>query len=161
MIHRSIASLFAPFVLGGCVSTHALVLGADHPANPAAAPAAYRVASVETLGSYQSSSGFSAGSSSRTADSKSAGSPVRLAHDGHDDAHASGVVNSVNAAQHKINITHEPIPAIGWPSMTMDFDVAPSVDLSTIKRGARVDFTMEKDKGGMYEIQAIRPAAAK
>jgi cold shock CspA family protein len=40
----------------------------------------------------------------------------------------------------------------------MDFPVAASVDLKTIKPGTRVNFTIEQDQGGMYEIKAITPA---
>lgn len=85
---------------------------------------------------------------------------VQPVHDGNNDAHASGMVNSVDAVQHKINLSHSPIPAIGWPAMTMDFPVAPSVDLSRIKPGSRVNFTLEKDKGGMYQVQSVEPAGA-
>jgi Cu/Ag efflux protein CusF len=43
--------------------------------------------------------------------------------------------------------------------MTMEFPVAPSVDLTRIKPGNRVDFTLEKKgDGGMYEIQSVQPA---
>jgi Cu/Ag efflux protein CusF len=151
-----------PIALAGCVSTHPLVLGAEHPANPSAPIAPYQVASAETLESYQTASAFAIPAKSSAGDAKArTGAPIQLAHEGHDDAHAVGVVNSVDAPQHKINITHEPIPSIGWPSMTMDFDVAPSVDLSKLRKGNRVNFTMEKGKSGMYEIQAIEPAAAK
>ena len=88
----------------------------------------------------------------------SAAGPMQMAHDGHSDAHATGTVNSIDVAQHKINLSHQPIPEIGWPAMTMDFVVAPAVDLRSVKPGARVNFTIEKGQGGMYEIQAIRPA---
>ena len=81
----------------------------------------------------------------------------QLAHDGHHDTHATGVVNSIDPAQHKLNISHNPIPDIGWPAMTMDFPVAPSVDLKAIKPGSRVNFTIEKGAGGMYEIRSIQP----
>ena len=83
---------------------------------------------------------------------------MQMAHDGKSDVHGTGTVNSVDAASHKINVTHQPIPAIGWPSMTMDFAVAPTVDLRAVKPGARVDFSMEQGQGGMYQIQAITPA---
>ena len=85
---------------------------------------------------------------------------VQPVHEGGSDAHATGTVNSVDAAQHKINLSHQPIPAIGWPAMTMEFPVAPSVDLSRIKPGSRVNFSLEKDKGGMYQIQSVEPAGA-
>jgi Cu/Ag efflux protein CusF len=42
--------------------------------------------------------------------------------------------------------------------MTMEFPVAPSIDLTAIKAGTRVNFTIEQQPGGMYEIRAITPA---
>ena len=83
---------------------------------------------------------------------------MQMAHAGHNDAHGTGTVNSVDPAQHKLNISHQPIPEIGWPAMTMEFPVAPSVDLTAIKPGVRVNFTIEQRPGGMYEIRAIAPA---
>jgi Cu(I)/Ag(I) efflux system protein CusF len=85
-------------------------------------------------------------------------SDMQMAHAGHNDAHATGTVNSVDPAQHKVNLSHNRIPEIGWPAMTMDFPVKPSIDLKTIKPGSRVNFTIEKGQGGMYEIQTITPA---
>jgi Cu/Ag efflux protein CusF len=83
---------------------------------------------------------------------------MQMAHDGRNDAHGTGTVNSVDPAAHKINLSHQPIPQIGWPAMTMDFAVAPSVNLSTLKPGTGVNFTIEKGAGGMYEIKALTPA---
>ena len=85
-------------------------------------------------------------------------SDMQMAHAGHNDAHGTGTVNSVDPAQHKVNLSHNPIPEIGWPAMTMDFAVKLAVDLSAIKPGSRVNFTIEKGQGGMYEIQTITPA---
>jgi Cu(I)/Ag(I) efflux system protein CusF len=86
------------------------------------------------------------------------GNEVQMAHGGHNDAHGTGTVNSVDPTQHKVNLSHNPIPEIGWPAMTMDFPVAASVDLKSIKPGTRVNFTIEQGQGGMYEIRAIAPA---
>jgi Cu(I)/Ag(I) efflux system protein CusF len=83
---------------------------------------------------------------------------MQMAHAGHNDAHGTGTVNSIDPAQHKVNLSHNPIPEIGWPAMTMDFPVAPSVDLHVLKPGARVNFTIERGEGGLYEIRAIAPA---
>jgi Cu(I)/Ag(I) efflux system periplasmic protein CusF len=85
-------------------------------------------------------------------------SEMQMAHAGHNDAHGSGTVNTVDPAQHKVNLSHQPIPEIGWPAMTMEFPVAPSLDLKAIKPGTRVNFTIEQQPGGMYEIKAITPA---
>ena len=45
--------------------------------------------------------------------------------------------------------------------MTMDFAVAPSVNLNALKPGMRVDFTVEQGASGMYEIQAVTPAGGR
>jgi len=83
---------------------------------------------------------------------------MHMAHGAQNDAHGTGTVNTVDPAQHKVNVSHAPIPEIGWPAMTMEFPVAPSVDLKGVKPGTRVNFTIEKGQGGMYEIKAIMPA---
>jgi Cu(I)/Ag(I) efflux system periplasmic protein CusF len=85
---------------------------------------------------------------------------VQLVHNDGSDAHATGTVNSVDPAQHKINVSHQPIPSLGWPAMTMEFPVAPSVSLNGIKPGSRVNFSLEKGKDGMYQVQSVQPTAA-
>ena len=88
-------------------------------------------------------------------------SAMQMSHAGHNDAHGTGTVNSVDPAQHKVNLSHNPIPEIGWPAMTMEFPVAPAIDLAPIKPGTRVNFTIEQQPGGMYEIRAITPAGGR
>lgn len=70
----------------------------------------------------------------------------------------SGIVNSVDPSSRKINLSHDPITAIGWPAMTMDFAVAPSVDLRQIKAGTHVTIMMQHAGIGTYVIQSITPA---
>lgn len=83
---------------------------------------------------------------------------VLLVHEGHAGAQASGTVNSIDAVKHTINISHAPIRAIGWPAMTMDFPVDSEVDLSAVKAGQKIAFTLVRAKDGSYEVHAIRPA---
>ncbi len=83
--------------------------------------------------------------------------PVEEAHNGHNDVHATGVVKAVDAGAHKVTIAHQPISQIGWPAMTMEFAVAPNVNLGTVKPDSPVDFSMEQGKDGMYVIQSIAP----
>ncbi len=82
---------------------------------------------------------------------------MQVAQSGQAPAQGTGTVNSVDATARKININHDPIPAIGWPAMTMDFAVAPTVDLRAVKPGARVNFQMMQGQGGMYVIQSVTP----
>lgn len=68
-----------------------------------------------------------------------------------------GTVNAVKAGERKVNLSHEPIPAIKWPSMTMDFATAPSVDLSQVKPGTKVQFTLTRAANGSYTVESIKP----
>jgi Cu/Ag efflux protein CusF len=73
-------------------------------------------------------------------------------------ADAVGTVNTVNAARRSLNLTHQPIKALGWPSMTMDFPVAPSVDLGAIKAGDRIGFTLgQPDADGNRQVVQLKP----
>lgn len=72
-------------------------------------------------------------------------------------AQGTATVNAIDPAGHKINLSHGPIPAIGWPAMTMDFAVAHTVDLRALKPGTKIGFTMQRGADGMYVIQSISP----
>src|SRR5262249_62356976 len=87
-------------------------------------------------------------------------SAMGMVHAGHNDSHGPGTVNSVGPAQHKVNLSPNPIPEIGSPAMTMEFPVAPSIDLTAIKPGTQVNFTIEQQPGGTYEIRALTPAGS-
>lgn len=54
-------------------------------------------------------------------------------------ATATGVVTAIDGSARKITIAHEPVPALGWPAMTMGF-AAPDVDLTGIQVGDKVAF---------------------
>ena len=86
------------------------------------------------------------------------GNETQMAHAGQTRIQGTGTVNSVDITGHKVNVSHGPIPTIGWPAMTMDFAVAPSVDLHGVQPGSRINFTMEQGSDGMYVIQSIAPA---
>lgn len=73
-------------------------------------------------------------------------------------AGTTGLVNAVNPAKRLVNLSHGPIAALGWPAMTMDFVVAPGVDLNAVKPGDPVVFTIGKDPAGMYRIETLRPS---
>ncbi|SMH61555.1 copper-binding protein [Azospirillum agricola] len=70
----------------------------------------------------------------------------------------TGTVNGVDARKRVINLTHGPIPALGWPAMTMAFGVAMSVDLGAVKPGDTVVFTVGKDARGTYLVDSMKPA---
>jgi Cu/Ag efflux protein CusF len=74
-------------------------------------------------------------------------------------ANGSGKVNKVDPGKRTINLSHGPMPAINWPAMTMDFAVAPDVDLSSVKAGQQVEFTLVPKPGSKdYQVSRIKPA---
>lgn len=65
-----------------------------------------------------------------------------------------GVVRKVNANEHNIVISHEPIKSLNWPSMTMRFVVQKEVNLESITPDQEIHFQFVKNKNG-YEIIKI------
>ncbi|MFA5082512.1 MAG: efflux RND transporter periplasmic adaptor subunit [Hydrogenophilaceae bacterium] len=57
-----------------------------------------------------------------------------------------------------LTMEHDPIPALKWPAMTMDFKVAAPAILGGLNKGQAVEFDLAKE-GGDYVVTAIRPAA--
>lgn len=66
----------------------------------------------------------------------------------------SGSIKAIKADEHKLNLEHGPIEQLGWPSMVMDFKYRHGVDISQLKPGDQVDFTLEKTVDG-YVINSI------
>lgn len=69
-----------------------------------------------------------------------------------DEASGVGVINSVDAEKGTINITHEPMPELGWPTMTMDMPVTKRVDLGSVKAGDKVDFKVKLGRDKQYRV---------
>ena len=65
----------------------------------------------------------------------------------------TGVVRHV-LKDGRIKLTHDPIKALGWPSMTMNFNVVKGVQVKGLKPGDKVEFHLKKGKSG-YDISAI------
>ena len=54
-----------------------------------------------------------------------------------------GTVTAVDAATGTVSLDHEPIDAISWPAMSMQFTVEDPADLQGIAIGDRVSFELE------------------
>lgn len=74
---------------------------------------------------------------------------------------ATGTVKSVDAAQGKLVIDHNPIPALNWPRMVMDFQLADKAMAGQVKAGDQVQFEMKEGEKGAYLITTIEPAHAR
>lgn len=68
---------------------------------------------------------------------------------------ATGVVQSVDKANGKVRLTHDPIAAMGWPKMTMFFRLKERSLADQVKAGDKVDFTLEKSASG-YVVAGFR-----
>lgn len=73
-------------------------------------------------------------------------------------ASGKGTVNAIDKANGVVNISHEAIPALKWPAMTMDFKVADKNTLSHVKSGQAVNFGLNKDPHAGYVISHIEAA---
>jgi Cu(I)/Ag(I) efflux system membrane fusion protein len=66
-----------------------------------------------------------------------------------------GKVNSVMTGHRMVNITHGPAEAWDWPEMTMDFTVAQSLDVTSLKPGQSLHFEVTKKSDGEHEVTGI------
>lgn len=69
-----------------------------------------------------------------------------------------GTLNRIDPSTGRVNITHGPIPSLGWSAMTMDFQVKDKAQLSKLKAGQKVSFELLKGSDGQYLITRITPA---
>ena len=67
----------------------------------------------------------------------------------------TGVITKVDAKAGALEMAHDPIPSLDWPSMTMEFDVKDKAVLQGLKAGDTVEFDMVKEGGG-FPVTAIR-----
>ena len=66
----------------------------------------------------------------------------------------TGLLKELMPSENKVNMAHDPIPAIDWPNMVMDFDVNSNVSLKNLNKGDKVEFELEKGANG-YSIKSI------
>jgi len=73
-----------------------------------------------------------------------------------------GIVTAVDGAHRLVTIRHGPIPELGWPAMSMTFQVRQPAMLRGLRRGLRVEFTVNaRPEGGRYIVERIAPEAAR
>lgn len=68
---------------------------------------------------------------------------------------ATGVMNSIDGAALKATITHDPVPALGWPAMTMGFAFEDASLLKDLKAGdnVRFDFRIQGNTSVIVDIE--------
>ncbi|MFP4611451.1 MAG: efflux RND transporter periplasmic adaptor subunit, partial [Thiohalophilus sp.] len=65
-----------------------------------------------------------------------------------EDIRGTGVLHEIEAEDNRVNMTHDPIPEIDWPEMTMSFDVKPDVELDAFSPDDKVEFDLEEGEDG-------------
>lgn len=70
----------------------------------------------------------------------------------------TGRIVAADARTGALTMQHDPIPALKWPAMTMDFEVADPAILKGLRPGQSVTFEMT-GKDGDFVVTAVRPAA--
>ncbi|MEZ5857046.1 MAG: copper-binding protein [Hyphomicrobiaceae bacterium] len=68
---------------------------------------------------------------------------------------AKAVVHKVDTAKGMINVTHDPVPALKWPQMTMDLPVTKKVDLSKLKAGDKVTITLKQGVDKQFRVTNV------
>lgn len=61
---------------------------------------------------------------------------------------ALGTVNSIDLESGTINISHDPVESVGWPAMTMAFQLADPDLAARVEPGQRIRFRFTTDDGG-------------
>lgn len=69
--------------------------------------------------------------------------------------YTEATVNSVMTDHRMINVDHGAIEEWEWPSMTMDFIVAESVDINELKAGMSLHMEITKTDSGSFEVTTI------
>lgn len=73
---------------------------------------------------------------------------------------AEGKVDSLDTKNRTISLDHDPVEALKWPAMTMEFKVANDALLKDIKPGAQVMFEFVERQPGEWVITGIKPRVA-
>jgi Cu(I)/Ag(I) efflux system membrane fusion protein len=67
-------------------------------------------------------------------------------------AWTKGEITDLMQDHRMVTINHQPVPEWDWPGMTMNFTFAEGVDIADLKRGQAIEFEMQKNAQGQYEI---------
>jgi len=71
-----------------------------------------------------------------------------------------GVFEAYDPATGSVTLSHDAIPALHWPAMTMDFELAAPALAAGIAPGSAIRFEFRAGEPGEYIVTAIEPAPA-
>ena len=73
---------------------------------------------------------------------------------------AQGTVNRIDENAGKLNVSHEAIPSLNWPAMTMDFQVKDKSVLKGVTPGQKVTMDIEQQGPGKFVVTRLVPVSA-
>jgi Cu(I)/Ag(I) efflux system protein CusF len=68
---------------------------------------------------------------------------------------ATGIIKSIDQAANRVVIAHGPVPALGWPGMTMGFVFEDASLLDGLQTGDQVRFDFRPEPGNVFVIVDI------
>jgi Cu(I)/Ag(I) efflux system protein CusF len=68
---------------------------------------------------------------------------------------ATGVVTRLDPANSRVTIKHDPIQALGWPTMTMRFVVKDKATLDKLKKDQKIEFEFVQ-QGKDYVVTSVK-----
>ena len=73
----------------------------------------------------------------------------------HSGVHTEVTINSISDGV--VNVSHGPIPEIGWPAMTMDLNLLEGAEVGDVEAGEDAMMMLEKGEDGMFAVRALMP----
>ncbi|UJF20368.1 efflux RND transporter periplasmic adaptor subunit (plasmid) [Vibrio sp. SS-MA-C1-2] len=73
-------------------------------------------------------------------------------------ASTHGFLSAVDTDFNSLTIKHDPIPQWKWPTMTMDFELAPPLMINAVKVNQDIDFTIKRDSSENLLITQYKQA---
>ena len=68
----------------------------------------------------------------------------------------TGMLRQKMDDENKVKISHGPMPALKWPAMTMDFELAPGVNAMGVNVGQKVSFRLKKVGEFEYQLTEMK-----
>lgn len=72
-----------------------------------------------------------------------------------------GSILEISETDGVLSLTHAPIESLGWPSMTMNFNVSSNVELEGFAPGDAIEFDFDPSQTSGFEIKALRKTSTK
>ena len=72
----------------------------------------------------------------------------------------TALVKSVDHANARLTLEHDPVPEWSWPAMTMQFEVAPTDVLVGLEPDQSVQVVIEQREAGRYVVTSVEPLTA-